>query len=80
MLFLKVLICVSLYTDLSLVVNVVEILSDTWFRALALDICNGGSGGGEAGRHAAQSGQTSPSESRSSEEQHGRTRAHGGRV
>lgn len=60
---------------LSLVVNIVEVLSDTWFRALALDVCSGGSGGGVAGGQAAQSGQTSAAESRSPEEQHDQTGA-----
>lgn len=53
---MKVLFCVRLYTHLSLVVNVVEVFSETWFRALALDVCGGGSGGGVAGGQAAQSG------------------------
>ncbi len=56
-----------------MVVDVVEVLSDTWFRALALDVCSGGSGGGVAGGQAAQSGQTSAAESRSPEKQHGGT-------
>lgn len=55
---------------LSLVVDVVEVLSDPWFWALALDVCSGGSGGGVAGGQAAQSGQSSEAESRSPEEQH----------
>lgn len=58
-------------THLSLVVDVVEVFSDTWFRALALDVCCAGCGGGVAGRQAAQSRQTSAAESRSPEEQHG---------
>lgn len=58
-------------THLALVVNVVEVFSDPWFRTLALDICSGGSGGGVAGEQAASSGQTSAAESRRPEEQHG---------
>lgn len=51
-------------------VNVVEVFSDPWFRTLALDVSNGGSGGGVAGGQAAPSGQTSAAESRGPEEQH----------
>lgn len=71
----QVLFCFTLNTHLSLVVNVVEVFSDTWFRALALDVCSGGSGGDAAGGQAAQSGQTSAAESCSTEEQHARTGA-----
>lgn len=57
-------------------VNIVEVFSDTWFRALALDVCSGGSGGGETGgRRAAQTGQTSAAEGRPPEEQHDHTEA-----
>ena len=71
--FFKVVFCQ--FTHLSLVVNIVEVFSDTWFRALALDVCSGGSGGGEAGRHAAQTCQTSAAEGSPPEEQHDRTEA-----
>ena len=54
-------------------VNVVEVFPYTWFGALALDVCSGGSGGGVAGGQAAQGGQTSAAEGRSPEEQHDRT-------
>lgn len=68
-------LCVSLHTHLSLVVNIVEVFSYTWFGALALDVCRGDSGGGVAGGQAAQGGQTSAAESRCPEEQHDRTAA-----
>lgn len=71
----KVLHFCAIEEKLSLVVNVVEVFSDTWFRALALDVCSGGSGGDAAGGQAAQSGQTSAAESCSTEEQHARTGA-----
>lgn len=51
--------CVRLHVHLSLVIDVVEVLSDPWFRALALGICGGSSRGDVAGGQAAQSGQTS---------------------
>lgn len=56
-------------------VNIVEVFSDAWFGALALDVCSGGSVGSVAGLQAAQSGQTPAAESRSPEEQHGRAGA-----
>ncbi len=60
----------GLYSHLSLVVNVVEVLSDTWLRALALDVCCGVSVGDVTGARAAQ---TSAAESRNPEEQHDQT-------
>lgn len=57
---------------LSLMVDVVEVFSNTWFGALALDVCSGASGGGAAGGQAPQSGQSSAAESHSPEEQHDR--------
>lgn len=51
-------------------VQVVEVLPDPWFGALALDVGSGGSGGGSAGGQAAHSGQNCAAESRSSEERH----------
>lgn len=49
-------------------VDVVEVLSDAWFGTLALDVCSGASGGAVAGGQAAQSGQSSAAESRSSQQ------------
>lgn len=76
--FLEILSAVGAYTHLSLVVDVVEVLSDAWVGALALDVRSGGSGGGVAGGHAAQSGQTSAAASRSAEERHDRAGPHAG--
>lgn len=75
---LEVLFRVSVNPHLSLVVDVVEVLSDAGLRALALDVGSGGSAGGEAGGRAAQSGQSSAAESRGPEEQHGGTEESGG--
>lgn len=61
---------------LSLVVDVVEVLSDARLRALALDVCSGESGGPAAGGRAAQGGQTSAAERSSPEEQHVSGRGH----
>lgn len=60
---------------LSLVVHVVEVLSDPWFGALALDVPSGGSGAGEAGGQAARGTQTPPAQSRCPENRHLRTQA-----
>lgn len=68
-------VCAGLYSHLSLVVDEVEVLSDTCFRTLALDVCSGGSGGCIAGVQAAQRGHTTAAESCSPEEQHSRTAA-----
>lgn len=60
----KTLFCDGSHAHLSLMVDVVEVLSDAWFGALALDVCSGASGGGVAGRQAAKSGQSSAAERR----------------
>lgn len=55
-------------------VDIVEVLSDPRFRALALGVGGGSSRGDVAGGQAAQSGQTSAAQNRSPEDQHGSTR------
>lgn len=60
---------------LSLVVDVVEVLSDTRLGTLALDVLSGCSGAAGAGRQAAQSEQTSAAKSRKPERQHDSTGA-----
>lgn len=65
-------VCAGLFSHLSLVVDEVEVLSDTCFRALALDVCSGVSGGCVAGVQAAQRGHATAAESCSPEERHGR--------
>lgn len=65
---------VLLHVHLSLVIHVVEVLSDPWFRALALGICGGSSRGDVAGGQAVQNGQTSAASNRSPEDPHGSTR------
>lgn len=72
--------CVRLHVHLSLVIDVVEVLSDSWFRALALGVCGGGSRGDVAGGQAVQSGQTSAASNRSPEDQHGSTEEYRGRI
>lgn len=55
-------------------VQVVEVLSDAWFWALALDVRSGGSGGAVAGGQAAQSGKSSAAKSCTSEQRHDRAK------
>jgi len=71
LLLMLMLLCVSSHTHLSLVVNIVEVLPDPRLRALALDVCSGGSGGIVADGQAARGGQASAAAGGSPEEQHG---------
>lgn len=58
--------------ELSLVVNIVEVLSDPRFRALALGVRGGPPGGGAAGREAALRGHQSPAaEAHTPDHKHG---------
>lgn len=53
-------------------VNIVEVLSDPRFWALALDVCSGTSRGGVAGRRTAQHGQSSVAQKgHTAEDKHG---------
>lgn len=59
------------FIHLSLVVDVVEVLSDLRLGALALDVLSGCPGAAGVRGQAAQSGQTPAAQSRKPERQHG---------